>query len=851
MSGVVSDVVWAVTTGAAGAVVSTITGSGVAGLVNPAGLVSVTLRLLVPSGNAVVGVMLQLPSAATTAVPMTLPAGSLMVTVSPAVPVPLSVGVLSLVVLSSSLPLSLVGSSLAVGAPGATAALSMVMGSVVAGLTLPVGSVAVTLSGLLPSGSGVVGVMDQVPSGATMALPMTAPAASLTVMTLPGVPAPLRVGVVSVVLLSPCVPLSLVGSSLALGATGATVSMTTVMTSGVSLVLPAGSVAVTLRALMPSGSAVVGVAAQVPLAATVAVAMTTPLASLTVMRSPGSPLPDRVGVLSLVVLSPRVPVSLTGSSKAVRPTGAVVSMVTGSVVAGLVLPTGSVAVMDRLLAPSDSGVVGVMAQEPSGATTAVPMTAPCGFLRVMVSPGVAPPPLMVGVVSLVVLSPSLPLSLSGSSTAAGAAGALGSMTTVTVSGLVRVLPAGSVALTLRALEPLASAVVGVTDQVPLAATMAVPMTAPAASVMAMVSPGVPKPLSVGVVSLVVLSPRVPLSLVGSSAAVSAPVPVLAGAVVSMVTGSGVGALVLPAGSVAVTLSALVPSGSGVVGVMDQVPSAATTAVPMTLPCRSLMVMVSPGVALAPDSVGVVSLVVLSSSLPLSLVGSRMAAGAAGAVVSTVTGSGPKGPTLPAGSVALICKALGPSASGVVGVMRHWPAASTMAVPMTVPLASLMVMRSPKLPVPDSTGVLSLVVASPSLPLSLVGSSAPAGAGGAMLSTVMGMLVAGLLTLPTVAVTLSALMPSGRAVVGVADQSPEASTMALAMTVPSLSLIAISAPGVPVPLSMGMLSVVMPSPCVPVSVTASRLTTGMVSLTLKVAGSVATLPAASVKVAVTG
>ena len=70
---------------------------------------------------------------------------------------------------------------------------------------------------------------------------------------------------------SPGVPLSLVGSSLATGATGATVSLTTVMPSGLVLVLPAGSVAVTFRALRPSGSAVVGVAAQVPSAATVVV----------------------------------------------------------------------------------------------------------------------------------------------------------------------------------------------------------------------------------------------------------------------------------------------------------------------------------------------------------------------------------------------------------------------------------------------------------------------------------------------------------------------------------------------------------------------------------------------------
>jgi ABC-type transport system substrate-binding protein len=112
-------------------------------------------------------------------------------------------------------------------------------------------------------------------------------------------------------------------------------------------------------------------------------------------------------------------------------------------------------------------------------------------------------------------------------------------------------------------------------------------------------------------------------------------------------------------------------------------------------------------------------------------------------------------------------------------------------------------------------------------------------------------VAGLLTPPTVAVTLSWLWPWGKAVVGVADQVPSGATVALATTVPSLSLISIRAPGVPVPEKVGVLSVVMPSPGVPVSVTALRLTTGMVLLTLSVAGSVETLPAASVRVASTG
>ncbi len=93
-----------------------------------------------------------------------------------------------------------------------------------------------------------------------------------------------------------------------------------------------------------------------------------------VMTSPGVPVPLSVGVMSLVVLSSFLPLSLVGSSTAAGAAGGVVSMVMGSAVAALVLPVGSVAVTARLFGPSGKAVVGVMAQVPSGATTAVPMT---------------------------------------------------------------------------------------------------------------------------------------------------------------------------------------------------------------------------------------------------------------------------------------------------------------------------------------------------------------------------------------------------------------------------------------------------------------------------------------------
>ena len=596
--------------------------------------------------------------------------------VSPGVPLPDRVGVVSLVVLSPRVPLSLVGSSLAAGATGPAVSTTTVTSSGLV-VVLPAGSVALTLRALLPCGSAVVGVMDHLPDASTTAVPMTAPVASLMAMTSPGVPAPLRVGVLSLVVLSPRVPVSLLGSSTAVSApvpvvAGAVVSMVMGSVAG-ALVLPAGSVAVTARLFRPSGSAVVGVMAHLPAASTTAVPSTVPSGALRVMVSPGVPVPSMVGVLSLVTLSPRVPLSLAGARLATGAAGARVSMTSGSVAAGLVLPAGSVAVTAKAMGPSGRAVVGVAAQLPSGCTVVVAITLPCGSLRVMVSPGVpVPVPVMVGVLSLVMPSPRVPLSLGSDSAAAGVAGPAVSTAMLSTSGaLAVVLPAGSVAVMTSGLLPVGSGVVGVMAQVPLASTVAVPIRLPAASLMATVSPGVPVPLMVGVVSLVMPSPSLPLSLVGSSTAVSAPAPVVAGAVVSMMTGSGAGALVLPAGSVAVTVRALGPSGSGVVGVMAQVPSAATTAVPMTLPCGSLRVMVSPAVP-CPLSVGVVSLVVLSSSTPVSLLGSSRPVGAAGAVVSIVTGTGVGALVLPAGSVAVTARLFKPSGKALVGVADHVP-----------------------------------------------------------------------------------------------------------------------------------------------------------------------------------
>jgi hypothetical protein len=142
-------------------------------------------------------------------------------------------------------------------------------------------------------------------------------------------------------------------------------------------------------------------------------------------------------------------VSLTAANTAVGAAGALVSMVIGSCVGALVLPAGSVAVTLTLLTPSIKAVVGVTIQLPSAATTAV-LTSPPGKETLMVSPGV-PVPLMVGVLSAVMLSPTVPVSLAKASAAAGAAGGVVSSTKLPVRGALA-LPAMSVTVVLVAQE---------------------------------------------------------------------------------------------------------------------------------------------------------------------------------------------------------------------------------------------------------------------------------------------------------------------------------------------------------------------------------------------------------------
>ena len=91
----------------------------------------------------------------------------------------------------------------------------------------------------------------------------------------------------------------------------------------------------------------------------------------------------------------------------------------------------------------------------------------------------------------------------------------------------------------------------------------------------MVEPTSPVPVNVGVVMLVRLSPRTPLSDAGASTATGG----AAGAVVSMMRFSGTDAAdTFAAGSVEVVVMMCTPSANGA-EVKDQVPPADTSAVP--------------------------------------------------------------------------------------------------------------------------------------------------------------------------------------------------------------------------------------------------------------------------------
>ena len=200
--------------------------------------------------------------------------------------------------------------------------------------------------------------------------------------------------------------------------------------------------------LSPSVRGLVGVTDQLPSPSALTL-ITSPVGSVTLTSAFGSVLPSMVGMVSLVILSPLIPVSDDGSSQTLGASGAVVSISREITVGWLGLPAGSVATTVMSPAPSANGFVGVTDQSPF-ASAVTTMVSPVGNFTVTSAPGSVWPS-MVGLVSLVMLSPLTPVSESGSSQTFGDSGAMVSiMTGMTISVW---LPAGSCAITLMSLSP--------------------------------------------------------------------------------------------------------------------------------------------------------------------------------------------------------------------------------------------------------------------------------------------------------------------------------------------------------------------------------------------------------------
>src|SRR5690554_2623810 len=238
----------------------------------------------------------------------------------------------------------------------------------------------------------------------------------------------------SLVIPSPSSPVS--SASSGVGASGATMSMVSVKLSLSSETLPAASVAVAVKAKVSSLSAGTS-KLQLPAASAVVVPISVPSWSkVTVL--PASAVPSRVGVLSLE-LSPSASAPL-GSTSSTAPvmtgvSGAVLFTVTGpSSPLLLMLPASSVwrtSTWPSVYSPSSSSKL-----SPAPSFQVVPPSVE--YSQVAFSS--RPPTLTVP--SLVILSPSSPVSLASS--AVGASGATVSISNSTASEGAELLSASSV-----------------------------------------------------------------------------------------------------------------------------------------------------------------------------------------------------------------------------------------------------------------------------------------------------------------------------------------------------------------------------------------------------------------------
>ena len=185
-----------------------------------------------PSGNAVVGVQLQLPFPSTVPVHSTVPVGEVVtVTKPPGVPVPVKVGVVSL----TTLPVE--------GIEIVGVVLLTLNGREADGPVLPPASVAVACKTCGPLLSGVLTSQLQLPLVSVVAVHSSVPF-SLTFTVLFGSDVPVTVGVLSLVVLPEA-------GVLITGAAGATVSIVKLRTALGAPVVPPTSVAVAVMACAP------------------------------------------------------------------------------------------------------------------------------------------------------------------------------------------------------------------------------------------------------------------------------------------------------------------------------------------------------------------------------------------------------------------------------------------------------------------------------------------------------------------------------------------------------------------------------------------------------------------------
>ena len=535
-------------------------------------------------------VMLKLPVSVTRPVPSKLPKASRTCTVAPGSPLPLRV------------------------TPSAKATPVGWAGACKSGVTtdagaeaLPLASVSTTCR-LLPSFTGGSRVIWKVPSGLTEPLASTLPWASRTCTLAPASPRPLS--------WAPARPTTkLVAAS---GGVVSPPSMSGAVMSPAVEVLPAASVAVTCSTspLTCGGSRVM---------------LKLPVASTTTL--PSTVVPSAASTRTVLPTSARpvtsLPLALIASSLGV----------TGGVMSGAAICTGrDEAPVPSMATTSSSSPLAwaglrMTVKVPPAPTTTLPTSVPlasCTSTR-----------LPVGAV------PVMLVPFAATTRSLGLAGVVVAGTSYCRAS--EALPLASVCTRLNC-SPGCAAGVRSTKKVPLAPTVAVPMTEPLASRTCTVAPASPRPLST--------RPSAPTTTLLTAAG---------GVTSGAVNASGVE--LLPAASTT-RMSRASPLAWAGNSVTLKVPSSLTKPVPIRLPVALRTCTVAPG---SPRPVKV------TPSTKASSVG---CAGASRSGAATEPGC----ETLPAVSVRVTCRVL-PSVMAGFKVMAKVPSGLTVPVATTVPASS--------------------------------------------------------------------------------------------------------------------------------------------------------------------